>query len=360
MPSRRTQHLGAVAAIALMAMVPFAGGALAQGAPPAQPPAKVVVEPVASRSMAPKIEVPGTVHSRQDAAVAAEVAGRVTWVAEAGTKLAAGEPLARLDDRVLTLELQGLAAQIRSLESQLDFQTREAARLAELAKKGSAPQSRLEESTSRRDVLAQELVQARVRHERMALDLERTVVRASFAGQVAARMIEVGEYSTPGAKIARLVAVDDVEVRVQAPVSIAANLREGMSVQLQGDAGPAQGTISRIIPVGEERSRTFEVRVELPATRWFVGAAVTVALPAAPAAQVVAVHRDALVLRGTGTHVYRIKADNTAERVPVRTGMSQGEWIEVEGDVATGDRLVIRGAERLREGQSVDLDPKLS
>ncbi|WP_119679202.1 efflux RND transporter periplasmic adaptor subunit [Indioceanicola profundi] len=357
MPQYRP-NLGAVAVIALTLSLPLSNTALAQGAPP---PAKVVVQPVAVRTMAPQIEMPGAVHSRQDAAIAAEVSGRVVWVAEAGTRVAAGEPVARLDDRVLALELQGLEAQIRSLEAQLDFQSREVTRLVELAKRGSAPQSRLEEATSRRDVLAQELVQARVAHERTALELERTVVKAPFAGQVAARMIEVGEYSSPGARIARLVAVDDLEVRVQAPVSIAPNLREGMTVQLVGSRGPAEGRISRIIPIGEQRSRTFEVRVDLPDdSAWIVGAAVKVALPSAPEMEAVAIHRDALLLRGGGSYVYRIKSDNTAERVPVRTALSQGEWIAVEGELSPGDRLVVRGAERLREGQSVDLDPKLS
>ncbi|MFM2044119.1 MAG: hypothetical protein RLY86_2695 [Pseudomonadota bacterium] len=360
----QSQHLRAVL-LALpvgvsLAVLPFT--ASAQGAPGgAPPPAKVVVQPAEIRTIALRIEVPGTVHSRQDAEIAAEVAGRVTWVAEAGTRVAAGEPVARLDDRVLVLEQQGLAAQIESLKSQLEFQTREVARLTELAARGSAPQSRLEEGTSRRDVLAHDLVQARVRHDRIALDLERTVVRAPFAGQIAARMIEVGEFSNPGADVVRLVAVDDVEVRVQAPVAIAPHLREGMAVAL-GDG--SMGHISRLIPVGEERSRTFEVRVALPAAQgdapWIVGGAVTVALPAAAAQQVTAVPRDALVLRGNGTFVFRVKPDGTAERLAVQVGTSDGPWVQVTGGISAGDSLVIRGAERLREGQAVETGPRVS
>jgi len=348
------------AAVLVMAAI-GTGPAHAQGQPAGgPPPAKVAVQPVESRLMAPAIEVPGTIHSRQDAEIAAEVAGRVVWVAEAGTRVAAGDAIARLDDRMLALEAEGLEAQIASLRSQVDFQTREVGRLRELAAKGSAPQSRLEEAQSRLDVLSQDLVRARVGLERTRIELERTVVKAPFAGQIAARMIEVGEYSAPGADVARLVAVDDVEVRAPAPVSLAGSLREGMPVQLTHDGGVAEGRISRIIPVGEERSRTFEVRVALPDGRWIVGGPVKVALPSAVPTQVVAVHRDALVLRGTGTYLFRVNAENKAERLTVRTGTAIGNWIEVEGDVAPGDRVVIRGAERLREGQSVDMDPRVS
>lgn len=366
-PSLRARLLAApLLAVALL--LPAAPALAQQGGPPQQPPPKVVVSAAETRMMAPQLQVPGTVHSRQDAAVAAEVAGRVTWVAEAGTRLAEGEPIARLDDRALLLEVQQLDAQIKSLLSQAEFQTRELNRLQQLAEKGSAPLSRLEEAASRREVLAQDLVSARARRDRVALDIERAVVRAPFAGQIASRMLEVGEYSSPGAKVARLVAVDQVEVRAQAPVGLAGNLREGMAVALEGEMfGPSQaaeGTISRIIPVGEGQSRTFEVRVALPrptADRpWIVGSAVRVALPSAAPEQVVAVHRDALVLRGSGTFLFRVNAENKAERLAIRTGTGSGEWVEVDGGLAPGDRVVTRGAERLRDGQQVDLDPKVS
>lgn len=344
------------AAIALMPL-----HALAQQAgPPAPPPAKVRTATVEDRMMAPQIAVPGTIHSKQDADVAAEVAGRVLWVAEAGTRLQAGDVLARLDDRELQLQVQQLDAQVKSLLSQLEFQTKEANRLQQLAARDSAPVSRLEESQSKREVLAQDLVRMRAQRDRVALDIERATVRAPFAGQVASRMLEVGEYSAPGAKVARLVAVDQVEVRAQAPVALANQLREGMEVALDTDGNQATGRVSRIIPVGEAQSRTFEVRVALPEGRWVVGGAVRVSLPSAAPQQVVAVHRDALVMRGTGLSVFRVSGENKAERVPVKAGTTVGEWVEVLGEVRPGDKVVVRGAERLREGQAVDSDPKVS
>lgn len=334
--------------------------ASAQQAPP--PAAKVKVEAASLRQMAPVLQVPGSVMSRQDAEVAAEVSGRVTWVAEAGTKLVAGEALARLDDKLLRLELRQYEAQIKSLESQLVFQERELDRQRQLAERGTSTITKLEEANSKRDVLAQDLVRAQASRDRTALEIERTVVKAPFAGQVAERMLEVGEYSAPGAKVARLVAVEQVEVRAQAPVSIARHLSEGSEVSLDVEGLATRGKVTRIIAIGEAQSRTFEVRVALPKDEapWIVGSAVKVGLPSAAAEQVVAVHRDALVLRGDGTYLFRINAQNKAERVAVKTGTSIGDWVQVTGDVREGDRTVTRGAERLREGQEVELDPKVS
>lgn len=333
-------------------------GAAAQQGPAA---ARVQVEQASLRQMAPVQQVPGSIMSRQDAAVAAEVSGRVTWVAEAGTRIAAGEAIARVDDRMLRLELRQYQAQVKSLESQLAFQEREVERQRQLAERGTTPVTRFEETMSRRDVLAQELVRAQVSRDRTALEIERTVVKAPFAGQVAERMLEVGEYSAPGVKVARLVAVDRVEVRAQAPVAIARHLEEGMEVPLDVEGQTVTGRISRIIAIGEAQSRTFEVRLDLPQgdRPWIVGSAVRVGLPSDMAARTVAVHRDALVLRGEGTYLFRVNADNKAERLTVRTGTSIGEWVQVIGDVKAGDRLVTRGAERLRDGQEVELDPKV-
>ncbi len=351
-----------VAAALLVSSAVLAAPAFAQqpGGPPAPPPPKVVAGKAEQRLMAPHISVPGTVRSRQDAEVAAEVAGRVTWVAEAGTRLNEGDPIARLDTRELALRAEELDAQIRSLQSQLAFQTREAQRLEKLAAGNNTTLSRLEEAQSRRDVLAQDLSRVRTQRERVAFDMERAVVRAPFAGQIARRMVEVGEESSPGAKVARLVAVDDVEVRVQAPVALAPTLREGMEVALGEGADQRMGRISRIIPIGEAQSRTFEVRVAVPEGAWVVGGAVRVALPSGQAQQVVAVHRDALVLRAGGTYLFRVNAENKAERLTVRTGTELGEWVEIVGEVGAGDRVVVRGAERLRDGQAVDLDPRVS
>ena len=61
-----------------------------------------------------------------------------------------------------------------------------------------------------------------------------------------------------------------------------------------------------------------------------------------------------LVLRRDGTTVYRIDAEGLAQRVGVTTGIAVGELIEVDG-IASGDRVVIRGGERLRPGQNVTI-----
>jgi multidrug efflux pump subunit AcrA (membrane-fusion protein) len=71
--------------------------------------------------------------------------------------------------------------------------------------------------------------------------------------------------------------------------------------------------------------------------------------------KVLAVPRDALVLRRAGTAVYRISDDQSAQRIEVTTGIASGNLIEVQGDLSRGDQVVVRGGERLRPGQKVSI-----
>jgi multidrug efflux pump subunit AcrA (membrane-fusion protein) len=64
--------------------------------------------------------------------------------------------------------------------------------------------------------------------------------------------------------------------------------------------------------------------------------------------------KDALVLSIAGKSVYVIN-DQSAHLVPVKTGPAQGSFIEVWGDLKAGQKVVVRGNERLRPGQRVKI-----
>lgn len=64
----------------------------------------------------------------------------------------------------------------------------------------------------------------------------------------------------------------------------------------------------------------------------------------------VAVPRDALVVRADGLYVYRIQEGQLAQRVTVTTGLADADRVSVEGTLAAGDAVVVRGAETLHDG----------
>ena len=109
-----------------------------------------------------------------------------------------------------------------------------------------------------------------------------------------------------------------------------------------------------LIAVGDTRSHMMEVRVLPEEGNWFIGEAVTVALPTSTSQLLTSVSRDALVLRDQNNYIFIVGEDDMAKRVVVDLGSGLGDRIAVYGQLKAGDEVIIRGAERLRDGQQVE------
>lgn len=152
----------------------------AQGEGP--PGAPVRVAKARIETMATTTVVPGTVVSRNDARVAAEVEGRLIMVADIGVPLAAGDPVAIIEDTVLKLRRQEAAPEVLAEEARLEFLSSEEQRLTRLATQNNAAKNSLEETRSDRKVAQSNLIVARVRLAQLDDQLERTRVAAPFDG----------------------------------------------------------------------------------------------------------------------------------------------------------------------------------
>ncbi len=323
--------------------------ALAQNAP-----APVVVSVAAERLLAPVTAYPGTVISKNQARLAAELDGRLEWVADVGTVARKGETLARLDNVLLKQSLLADEAAVARERARLEYQSAEVRRLTSLVKRKSVPESDLDEAVANRNMTRAEIAASEARAALTREQLERTRVRAPFDCVITERHLQGGEWAESGAAILRLVDTTSLEVQTWIPVGALKYVREGSKLMLVGNPSNAVGTVRTIVPVGDNRSRLYELRLVFDNGGWPVGADVRVAVPSAEPRKVLAVPRDALVLRRDGTTVYRIDNEGLAERVPVNTGIAVGELIEVDG-IVPGDKVVIRGGERLRPGQNVTI-----
>lgn len=346
----------ALAAPAALLLLDHDADASAPPAPEA-PPALVSVAPAVTASFAPRHWAPGSVISREDARVASEQSGRVVRIAEVGQRVRRGDALAVLDDTALSLRERQAAADLARIQSQLDLATRQEARYAQLAAQQNIARAQHDQLQADRDVLAQEragaeATLAQIRHQRSQM-----AIRAPFPGVVAERLAQPGEYLTAGSAVARLVDTDDLEVRVRAPVDLAQHLTVGTRVPLRFAGEESAHPITALVPVGDEASRQLELRVGAASLRLPVGTAVEAGLPSDTRREVLAVPRDAVVLRREGSFVLRVDAANKAERVGVETGADLDGLVEVRGDLRAGDRLIVRGGERVEPGQAVSIQP---
>jgi len=313
----------------------------------------VVVASAVERELIPENNIAGTVISRNDTRLAAQVEGQVVWVAEVGARLAQGEAATRLDDTLIREELAEHEASVARARASVEFNKAELGRLQKLAAKNLAAKSRIDEvrrdlAVARSDYTAN---QARARQAREKL--QRTVIKAPFDGIVTERFIQAGEWADAGSAVVRLVDTASLEVQAWVPVSVLPFVTPGMRLGLVAAGAKGSGQVRTLVPVGNRESRLYELRLTLDESRWSAGQSVRIAIPAAAARTATVVPRDALVLRRDGISVFRVNGNNQAERVSVTTAVAAGDNIEVSGGIRPGDRVIIRGSERLRAGQPV-------
>jgi len=262
---------------------------------------------------------------------------------------------ARLEDVTFRLNEADAASRVQREEARVRFLTSEVARLERLAGKNNAAQSQLEQTASELAVAESDLAAARAQHGLARVALEMTAIRAPFPGIVTERLRNAGERLNVADEVLRLVDPQSLEVVARAPLNTVNFVANGDRLALWNDFRSGEGSVRTIVPVGNPQSHMFEVRLDVDPERWIVGESVRLSMPTAAAREVLAVPRDALVLRREGTSVFRVSDESTAEQVSVTTGLGAGDLIEVIGDLAAGDRIVIRGAERLAPGMPVDV-----
>jgi len=328
----------------------FSGIAIAAGPPARTKP--VVVDIAQLRELAPTAQYSGSVISKNDARMSAEVEGRLTWVADVGTVVAQGDIVASLDDIFLIQQRDEELATIQSEKAKLQLYEKEVARYQRLIKQNNVAQNQLDQSISDRAVANSNIAAARARLAQVEERITRSNVRAPFAGVVSERFAQAGEWTQNGNPLVRLIDIDNPEVQVRVPQHIYPLIQIGNNIKILNNDQVIDARVETIVPVGTTASRLFELRLK-PAKSIPPGTLVRLSIPTAQAQQVISIHRDALVLRKGSISVFRINADNIAEQVAVEVGIGDGDYIQVIGDIQANDRVVTRGGERLRAGETV-------
>ena len=325
------------------------------------PPSPVSVEKVKVIESQPTANVLGTVYSRNQVPLTAGVTGKLEWVAEPGTYLKQGDLVAQIELLPLQLRQAEQSAQLKRAKINLVYLERELRRQKELRKKKSASQYQLDQTQSQFELAQSDLEIAELQLKQINDQLARATIRSPFDGVVTERLRRAGYDVSRSDVLVQLLDTENLEVRLFVPVKYLAFTEPGSEVTLSsrseaGEELALVATASTIIPAADPRSQTFEMRVNVPEAGkklWAAGQLIKVSLPIASSRSALTVHRDALILRRDGTYVVKIDEQNKAHRLKVKVGKGNGDWVTVEGQLKQGDQVATRGAERLREGQTV-------
>jgi RND family efflux transporter MFP subunit len=318
-------------------------------------PSPVQVARAEVRQLAPSVRATGVVRSRAAADLAAAVAGRLEFVAEPGTAVKAGELVARLDSRELSLARAEQAARVKRAEVNLVALEREVTRLR--ASGNAVSRVNVDQAQSNRDLAEADLQVARAALAQTQDQLARSRLTAPFDGVVADRVRRTGEEVARGEVIARIVNPDELEIRLFVPLRHVRAIRPGQAVDVTAERREFTATVSAIVPAGDPRTQSFEVLVKAPPVDGLLtaGNTVQVRLPLGEPQQRLSVPRDALIIRAEGLYIVKVGKDQRAERVQVKAGVADGDWIAVDGTLRAGDRIVVRGGETLRGQEKLDI-----
>ncbi|MDH3902046.1 MAG: efflux RND transporter periplasmic adaptor subunit [Xanthomonadales bacterium] len=325
---------------------------LAQGGARA---ANVRVALASIQSIAPETIVPGTVVSRSDARLAAEVTGRLMEVADVGTIAAKGDVVAKIEDTIILLRRQELLAEVERAQARQKYLESEESRYVKLAESNLAAATKLEETRSDRDVSRGDLRVAKSRLAQLEDQLSRTSIRAPFSGIVVERLMMPGERVDIGRNVVRMVDQQHLEVIARAPLEYYSYVLPGQELAVRTGNVVATGIVRTVVAVGSENTHQFELRLDIESGSFPVGQTLRVSVPTSFAREALVVPRDALVLRPGAISVFVVDNDQKAKQVMVTTGIGSGDQIEVSGDLSDGNTVIIRGNERLRSGQSVSI-----
>jgi RND family efflux transporter MFP subunit len=323
------------------------------------PPANVNVALIQKTTISPTSWVSGTVVAHNNSKIAAEVSGRLTSLVELGEKVKKNQVIAQIDDRRLKLQRIEEQANVENAQAQLTFEQSEVRRKETLINKKLVSQTELDETLSKKSIAQGNLSAAKARLAQIEQNLEYTQLKAPFDGIIAQRQSNEGEYVDSGNAIVRIVETANLEASIFAPLTayqyLKQNFIQNKALAIRSPLGAGSAKIKTLIPVADSRSHLMEVRLDMTTFDWPIGLNITAAVAIGESKEVLAIPRDALVLRRNGTTVFRIDEKNTAQQVDVQVGMGENDLVEITGNINEGDRIVIRGAERLRVGQTVNI-----
>ena len=307
-----------------------------------------VVEP---QSLDKIRSAPGTIESRQEARISAEVSGRVEALPyDAGDKVEKGTVLVRLDDSDLRSQLNVARAALDAAEAHVQQAQQEFDRTKRLYEQESASEQQMDQATAalKRAKAQQSKAEAEIRTLRIRLD--KTTIKAPFNGVVVTQHIEEGELAQPGSAL--LTVLDPERLRLTARVQesripeLMSNGKARVWVPALEQRFEAQRVT--VVPQGDRRTHTFQVRLRLPQSAPASAGMFGRAEFLLGETQTLVVPPEAVVRRSEITGVYVVDDSDRVSLRLVELGEPSNEGHEVLAGLSAGERVALEPEKALR------------
>jgi RND family efflux transporter MFP subunit len=338
-------------------MGPFFSPLWGQEKPKEPPPAKVSTSTVKTGTVTPQAEFIGTVFFAEVSDVASELSGLVEEVRfEEGQRIKKRQILIKLGADILKKRLLATSATYEQVLSELEIARIAFERREKLFKTKAISEQSYDETRFQVKGLEKRAESLKAEVERIEIELQKKTIRAPFDGVVIKRLVDRGEWLAEGATVAILAKDDVVDIVTNVSEKFIPFIRVGMPVKATLNGDEISGSVIAVVPRGDVATRTFPVKIRAPNTLALIeGMSARVVLPVGKPRQTLLVSRDAVIAVSGQTVVYAVN-DAKVRMIPVEVIGYQGLTAGVQSpDLAEGMQVVVKGNERLRNGQMVSI-----
>ncbi len=333
-------------------------------------------------------EITGTVVSPDVSSFGARTPGIVNdLLADEGDSVQKGQILARLDAtdyqlalKLAKLQMEAATSQVAQAETgvkkestHLETMQKDLARIRDVVAKGSLPGQKLDHAINDHQAAVSGSVRAglALAAARTRVELARTQVamakkkvadceiRAPFDGVVTKRHANLGEWAAPGMPLFTVQAMDPVEVKGALSEIYMDQVRKGMPVLIFLDGAKdlihgGETLVTEIAPLADPLRRTIVITVNMPNPGHRIKpgmfARMQVVFEKVPDALSIPVA--CLLTQYETPHVFVVE-DETARAVEIRTGITQGEHIQVLSGLKPESLVVTLGKNQLAGGEKI-------
>jgi multidrug efflux pump subunit AcrA (membrane-fusion protein) len=357
------------------------------------------VERVSESPVEDYYEATGTVRSKTMTVLSSKIMGTVISLrAREGDKVSAGQALIEIDNRDANAQLQKAGAGLRQAQEGL-AEVEQATAAAKSAQAAADANKRLADSTyaryqalfERKSISPQEFDEAKAKREtaeaesrraadtlkmlaakeRQALaqidqakaDVANAQIFVSYAriaspitGVVVAKHTEVGSTATPGTPLLMIEDGSRYRLEVAVEESQLGKIRMGQRARLRIDALGAddpEGCVSEITPAADPMSRSYTVKIDLPARQPLRSGLYGVARFASGQRQAILIPRKSVTQRGQLAGVFVVDDAGVARLRLIQTGKTYGENVEALSGLNGGERIVVDGVADVKDGARI-------
>jgi len=300
---------------------------------------------VAPSTLDDRIIVTGTVSPNEQVDLQSEVPGKITRILfKEGTVVKKGALLVKINDADLRAQLQ------RAIYRK------------ELAEAKESRQRILREkqaiSQAEYDIALNELHTSDAEIDLIRAQIEKTEIRAPFAGVIGLRYVSEGGYVSPTTRIASLHSVNPVKIDFSVPEKYYSLVRRGSRItfSVQGAERKQTGTVYAVEPRIDQTTRTLQVRAisENSDGEIFPGAFAEVSLVLKSDGDALLVPAEAVVPELEGASVF-VSKDGKAEVRKVGVGARTEKSVQITAGLAPGDTVITTGILQMRPGSSLKI-----